>query len=769
MSALFSNLPEELRVLNQWCLWKYEDVGAAKPTKVPYNTNGQLANVNNSATWSTFQDCFNCFNAGGYSGIGFIFSENDPYAFIDLDDAEGDETILSRHLKVYHEFDSYSEVSPSGKGLHIIVKGKILAGRRRSKIEVYSSQRYATMTGNVYNNKLAVNDRQELLTKLWEQMGSGTVAQSLYKGDDKETYTDEEIIQKATDAINGDKFYKLNSGNWIELYSSQSEADFAFVDIIAFYTQNRNQIARIFRASPLGKRDKANRKDYVSGMISRSFDRMMPPIDFDGMKNALEDKLARDQLSLPLAVSSSPVKTAAFDAENLGSNPNAATNLPPGLLGEIAQFIYQAAPRPVAEIALAAAIGLMAGICGKAYNVSDTGLNQYILLIADSGKGKEAMASGISKLVNIAKQQVPVANDFIGPSAIASSPGLHKFLSKNSQCFVSILGEFGIKLEAMSNQKANSVQLLLKDCILDLYHKSGYNDVYRGSAYSDQEKNSVDIAAPAFSILGESTPERFYTILTEEMINEGLLPRFTIIEYTGVRVASNPSPLQAPPFILIERLCALMAHTKTIMGANKVINIAQKDDALKFTKEIDIFADKQINSANKEITRQLWNRAHLKTLKLAAILAIGCDPYNPIITLENAQWAWSMVQNDIKSLSSKFEQGLIGVSSSEVKQTIEMKRVMSDYIKDPWEKVEGYTHNKALYDAKIISYSYINKRCTPMAAFKNDRLGPTVAIKRCLQIMIDSDDIKEVGKVWMNEKFGTSQRAFALSNLKILD
>jgi hypothetical protein len=58
--------------------------------------------------------------------------------------------------------------------------------------------------------------------------------------------------------------------------------------------KTENQIARIFRASKLGKRDKAKRQDYVNGMINRSFDRMLPPIDFDGMKNALEDKLAKD-------------------------------------------------------------------------------------------------------------------------------------------------------------------------------------------------------------------------------------------------------------------------------------------------------------------------------------------------------------------------------------------------------------------------------------------------------------------------------------------
>lgn len=753
----FANIPLELRLLKQWVCWR--------EGKVPYQINGQMADVTNPSTWVTFEEATKALNALNV-GIGFVFTDNDPYSFIDLDNANGDAAILATHLKIAHEFNSYSEVSPSGMGLHIIVKGKVQAGRRRSKVEIYSNARYATMTGNVHNST-AINEYQNQLTMLWEQMGSGPVAQSLYQGDEKEKYSDEEIIAQASSAINGDKFLQLHTGKWGNIYQSQSEADFAYVDMLAFYTQNRNQIIRLFRSSSLGQRDKAKRNDYVSGMISRSFDRMLPPIDFDGMKNALELKLARDQLDLPL------VTHVIEQSKRLETDANAVQGanlqLPPGLLGEIAQFIYQAAPRPVPEIALAGAIGFMAGICGKAYNVSNTGLNQYILLIADSGKGKEAMASGISKLINLARMQVPVANDFIGPSSIASSPGLHKFLSKNSQCFVSILGEFGIKLEAMSNQKANAVQLLLKDSFLDLYHKSGYNDVYRGSAYSDQDKNSVDISAPAFSILGESTPERFYSVLNEEMISEGLLPRFSIIEYNGIRVPSNENPNVNPSFQLMERLCALMAHAKTIMGSNKVIHVEQNDEALLLTKEIDKFADKQINSASKEVTRQLWNRAHIKTLKLAATVAIGCNPFNPLITLENVNWAWDMVQRDIKALTIKFDQGLIGATSSEAKQIIEMKRVIKLYVTEPWDRIESYTHNQALYDAKIIPYAYLNKRLTSVAAFKNDKLGVTPAIKRCIQIMIDSDDIKEVGKVWLNEKFNTSARAFAVSNLKILD
>jgi hypothetical protein len=110
--------------------------------------------------------------------------------------------------------------------------------------------------------------------------------------------------------------------------------------------------------------------------------------------------------------------------------PNSPYSIPPGLLGEIARFIHDAAPRPVPEIALAASIGLMAGICGRAYNISNTGLNQYVLLLAPTGTGKEAMASGISRLMSavVTKESTKAAMDFIGPGDIASGQALLKYL-----------------------------------------------------------------------------------------------------------------------------------------------------------------------------------------------------------------------------------------------------------------------------------------------------------------------------------------------------
>lgn len=800
----FAAIPAELKQLKQWTLWRYEDVGTAKPTKIPYSKDHRKLSVTNPNDWLSFADAVAIYNFGGYDGIGFVFTKNDPYAFIDLDYTQDKENV-ERQIKISKEFNSYSEKSPSGKGLHIIIKGAIPQGRKRSSIEIYSSERYATMTGDIFNNK-SIEDRHDLLNVLYSQMGSPPKASAWI--DEKETQDDVNILTQCSGATNGHKFDSLYSGEWSHLYSSQSEADFAIIDIVAFYTQNRAQIARIFRGSGLGKRDKANRKDYVDGMITRSFDRLPPKMDFDGFRIQLEEKL-QDQLSLPLqsatsetiAVSSNPVKTVDFDSTNLGSNPSTATingntfngsvaqrlvpaahnskdagsnpatstiQPPPGLVGEIAQFIYQAAPRPVPEIALAGAMGLMAGICGRAYNISGTGLNQYILCLAMTGAGKEAMASGIDKIINAVQLSVPVASEFVGPAEIASGQALIKYLANKSQSFVSVLGEFGLRLRSMSSERANGAEIALRRMLLDLYNKSGHGQVARPSIYADSDKNTNLIQSPAFSILGESTPERFYEILNEEMISEGLLPRFMLIEYRGERPALNVNAGAAEPSqALVEKVANLMVYAKTTMANRKVINIVSTNEADELLRKFDKFSDKQINSTDKEIIRQLWNRAHIKVLKIAGLLAVGVNVSNPIIEVEHVEWAKHIVEHDIRSLSSKFEKGEVGKSLSELKQTSEVKRIMKEFVTMKPEKLKSYQISEQLYHNKMIPTAFIQRRLANNKYFKDDR-GPSVIINKIIKLLVDTDYIAEVPRSEMI-RLGVRQKLYVITNMSMFD
>jgi putative DNA primase/helicase len=147
LSARVESIPEELRVRPQWVVWKAVD---EKPDKVPYSARtGRRASSTDLMTWSTFEAALDAYDNGEYAGLGFVFSSGDPYTGIDLDgcvDEYGQ--IAPWALEIIQHFDSYTELSVTGTGLHVIVKGDV-PNRRNGDVEVYSSKRFFTMTGHV--------------------------------------------------------------------------------------------------------------------------------------------------------------------------------------------------------------------------------------------------------------------------------------------------------------------------------------------------------------------------------------------------------------------------------------------------------------------------------------------------------------------------------------------------------------------------------------------------------------------------------------------
>jgi hypothetical protein len=746
-------------------------------------------------TWTTFDLARVALASGFYNGLGFVLTERDPFAFLDLDiKGEISPEDLARQIQIQTAFDSYSERSPSGKGLHIIIKGHVPRGRKRSHIEIYSSERYMTVTGDVFDNK-PIQERQSQLHILWSEMSVGT---SIYsdKADSPQTAEDDEILRRAANAANSAKFIALMNGEWggEQGYKSQSEADFALIDIIAFYTQNRAQILRLFLLSNLGKRDKAQRADYVHTMINRSFDRMLPPISFERLSTqyaalvqtgfngwSSANTLMKENGATNGVAPFVPVATADVAREGASTTispvPQGKLNVkfPPGLMGEIATFVYHASQRPVAEVSLAASIGLMAGICGRAYNTpTGAGLNLYTLLIASSGIGKEAMASGISRLVeSIAviqpgTEKVPSIREFIGASEFRSDAALIKGVMRQPS-MVSIIGEFGLKLKEMHAPHAAAHKAGIKSVMLDLYGKSGFGNVYRPIEYSDRSKNTESISAPAFSILAESTPSTFYDALDESMIAHGLLPRFLTLEYLGERVSSNESHATVVPTQQLQAALGTLAQQCHIFMHNgTIVPVLFVEESYILAKAFDKQCDREINATGNETIRDLWNRGHLKALKLASLVSVGIDNFRPLISVEAWQWAQQLIEHDINRMVKKFERGDIGVSHTigEDKQQHDIMRTMRKWLDSPWSDLEKMRAGSyAMHNARVIPLAYIQRRLTSMASFRADRLGAANAINRTLKTLMESGVITEVtGKA----KFDVGGRSFMIADFRYL-
>jgi hypothetical protein len=776
----FSRIPDAMKTYRQWIVWRYEETDGDKPTKVPYSPHtARPASVNEPSDWGTFAECVHIATAYPHScsGIGFVLTEHDPFAFIDLDAPKRKPThtdaefateaakVMERQRYVFQEFDSYAEMSPSGNGLHIIVNGALPHGRKRGSIEVYSSQRYMTMTGNVYRDA-PIRDYNELLNTLWEQMGPPPNLQSHAMGLDPEKDTDARVIEIATNAKNGEKFQDLYfAGNWQKYYPSQSEADFALVDIIAHYTNNRTQVQRIFLTSKLAEREKSRAQYRINYMLNRCFDNRLPLVDIEGLQNQIRGVLERQAALRAKAIADSVPPDSVLQPMHIADE--SPYQVPPGLVGMVARWIYEQSPRPVPEIALVGALGLVAGIVGRAYNVSGTGLNQYVLLLASTGAGKEAISSGVSRLMGEVIKKCPPAETFVGPSDMASGQGLIKALNKKP-CFVSVVGEIGLKLRQMTGDHAPQHLLQLRKVMLDLYNKSGNGNVLQPTAYSDTDKNVAAIMAPSFTMVGESTPERFYEALSEDMISEGFLPRFTVIEYHGMRVDLNKgAETRRPAPDLVDAMANLCAGAISLNTNNRVCPVRLSGDAESVADQFDRFCTDEINKNRSEVIKGLWNRAHIKVLKLAGLIAVGCNFYDPIIDLNCINWAKRIVLSEVNNMLARFEAGDVGSATDHetVKQVAKAVEVIRDYIVKPWPAIETYrVANAYMHAERIVPYSYLFKRLAQVAAFSKSRVGSANAIKNTIQLLITRGDVLEVPRGDLQRKFMFTGAAYMIAN-----
>jgi len=258
----FKNIPDELKRINNWVGWKWEERGG-KSTKVPINpiTLGNAITTNPS-TWSNFNQAVSGVGHK-YVGIGFVF-DGTGLVGVDIDDCRDPKTgSLSPEAKhIIRELDSYTEISQSCRGIHIICKGELPKdGRREGPVEMYETGRYFIMTGNVLDDgHMDIEERTEQLARVHSEYINVTKTSKKVQKHCKnvlKTYENEqfssvdEIIEKARNAKNGVLFSDLMNGNWEGKYNSQSEADMALCNIIAFWTKDLGTIDRIFRQSGL--------------------------------------------------------------------------------------------------------------------------------------------------------------------------------------------------------------------------------------------------------------------------------------------------------------------------------------------------------------------------------------------------------------------------------------------------------------------------------------------------------------------------------------
>lgn len=773
----YDNIPEEMRWDKQWCLAGPDSKGQLK---APYGFNHtSIFNISpvDSEHWRDFEDCVEAAEKFG-TGIGFILSAKDCFTCIDLDVKnhinESDESKwtsqedLQRFGRIVYKFNSYTERSSSGQGVHIWVRGKIGEGCKRDGVEVYSQERFIVCTGDVISGS-EIEDRQELLDILVAEIRSKEAPKvELVELEDAEP--DDVIWERATTAANSDKFIQLCNGIWEEEYPSQSEADLALLSMFTFYSKSNSQCRRMFRQTALGQRAKATKNDrYLNDTLRLIRSREAA----EEQANALAEQQAKEVLEQIERLENLNIVHDIPFPEELQEDIDDKSALvpqadevpglpwPPGFTGAVAQYIYAGAPRPVKEVAIISALGLMAGICGKAFTIPQSGLNQYIVLVARSAVGKEAMHSGISNLLGYVADSIPAAMSFVDFTDYASGPALTKAVAAN-QSFVNVSGEWGRKLARLGMEDGRDGPMQqLRTVMTNLYQKSGPKSIVGGIGYSDKEKNIASVSGVAYSMIGETTPQKYYDSLTEGMMEDGFLSRFTVIEYTGERPPANKTPLQPPHPALLDYLCGLITHAISLNERFVTQEVAHSPESEALLSAFDLECDKNINNSEDEGYRQMWNRAHLKAYRIAALLAVGDDHTNPIIRREHAEWGLEVVRRDIAVMSRRINSGDVGVGDAPREKKI--LSIIQKYLAKG--APESYGASDVMRKAAVVPRKLLQISTQRATQFTSHKAGQNAALDATIKSLIDSGYLVEVQKDKAAKEFNFVGKCYRVINL----
>jgi primase-polymerase (primpol)-like protein len=237
----------------------------------------RLASSNEATTWASYPIAANVARLT-QSGLGFVFN-GDGLVGIDLDHCVQDGQIAPFAMEVVYRLWSYTEMSPSGTGLHVFCRGRLpRAGRKAhvdsSAIEAYTSGRYFTVTGRglpwTPDEPQDAGDGLEWLVDTY--FPSPTIAESATNGEGTNA-PDDAILEAARAASNGDGFIELyDLGDLSRFNGDHSRADASLMARLAFYTgRNSEQMERLFSASALGQREKWQyRQDYRERTIERA-------------------------------------------------------------------------------------------------------------------------------------------------------------------------------------------------------------------------------------------------------------------------------------------------------------------------------------------------------------------------------------------------------------------------------------------------------------------------------------------------------------------
>jgi hypothetical protein len=758
----YDNLPRFMVELPQWVCYDIED----GDRKIPYTPGSDAkARSNDPSTFRSFEEALADVTSGARHHLGFMMMKENGLVFIDLDHTDDLEE-KGKNKLIFQTFNSFTERSVSGKGIHIIAKGSLEGrGLHTSHFGIFENARGILVTGDIVQGRTEImRANKKALRSLQEQ-----VRQSSGKGYDFDLEESEWdcqpwAVMSLASKIYGDKFHALIDGRWQHLgYPSQSEADHALVNMFCDISDSNPLVRYLFAESGLyrehkSRRDvttgeysvkgyldytikqnraKADQREHIKARVREAVEKKIEKVKETSAEEQPEPRKGKKK---PKLIKDSEIHEAS-DTDISDSLSETKFNYPVDLIErvpsalhrELSLYFYKNSYRPNQEVAVLCSHVVVTMIAQRAYlTPTQTGCNLNLWLIAETGWGKDIFTKCVDLVVGeMMKDQPRFGDNHVGK--FASGEAVETVISQQPRFMsrVSEAGAFWRKL--LSPHRPPYIDVLVES-ILNLFMSTNPRSYWKSRKKAKKDEDVVDaIFRPAGSFYGESTPEDLLGDLDLGSIGTGLLQRqiFYNIEQAEYVPANKRSyPMSRK---LRERLAEVISVADNLDLMQDTITVRNSRRAeLLLDQYSESHSEYAFRKEKNSLRADLMNRSGIKAYRLASLMAIGDNAHDPVIRESHAAYAIEFVKRCDEFILGKFQSGDIG--KGQLKQEADMMKIIEQIVSAPAKtRRRAYRMSDlCAEDPTIIPYSLIKNKAKGRASFAGDKLGAITAIDKCI-------------------------------------
>lgn len=448
-------------------------------------------------------------------------------------------------------------------------------------------------------------------------------------------------------------------------------------------------------------------------------------------------------------------------------SPPEPTGAPPGYAGTLYDECMRKMRYPLPEAALLSILTVLGGMAGRAFDYRGVGLNNYYLLLAESGSGKNQvndLASWMLSSIERKEQDISGTNAsgtiraINGASAFTSEKALLNILNASPTVF-SIIGEAGYMFQStMSGTDTLSKGLLGR--VLDLYGESHQGGTFTGKEYAKKEDSVLLMHSPSLTLLGESTAESFYSNLDAANVESGFIPRFIILESKIKRphFNRNSTPWDGMPDSMVDALHNLWCKCRTINASGPTFmpgiqEIAETQEASDYLyalqEEIDSYLrGGSMSGAERAVTARMF----VHVLKTAGLLAVLENPEAPVVTVEMLAWVKTvLVEPAVRKIVSEAQCGrLTDMEEERVHEVLHQIELWSDPERKSRTATAKLKATGGVTEADVIKTA-VQRKCFKKKAFQSEKA--TQAVRQTLDDLVAQHAIVRMGKTLAKERF----------------